>query len=282
MPTYLLTWSPKKFAWNDLEADIETIESIGFYDGAWSSGNTKKIMPGDRVFMLRQGADRAGIIGSGIATSVVGEVPHHDTERRSRGETMLSNDFRFFELLNPLRTKILPREALYSGKLASVNWGTQSSGITIEAEAADELESLWAAHLENLGLNPMNGAEEIATPELYWEGVAKPVWVNAYERNPIARQRCIEHFGCRCSVCGCDFESMYGEHGKGFIHVHHLKPLSRIKREYLLDPIKDLRPICPNCHAMAHRFRKILSIEALRELVGSVRNRKRKTRCDGE
>ena len=41
--------------------------------------------------------------------------------------------------------------------------------------------------------------------------------------------------------------------GKDFIHVHHIIPLNEIKEEYTVDPIKDLVPVCPNCHAMLHR-----------------------------
>ncbi len=93
------------------------------------------------------------------------------------------------------------------------------------------------------------------------------MFLSIYERNPYARQRCIEHYGCRCSVCGFDFEKVYGEVGSGFIHVHHLKPLSEIRKEYVIDPIADLRPICPNCHAMIHNGTKIMTIAALEALI---------------
>jgi 5-methylcytosine-specific restriction protein A len=55
--------------------------------------------------------------------------------------------------------------------------------------------------------------------------------------------------------------------GEGFIHVHHLKPLAQIGEQYELDPINDLRPVCPNCHAMLHRASPALSIDALRALI---------------
>lgn len=85
------------------------------------------------------------------------------------------------------------------------------------------------------------------------EGAVKQVLVNQYERNPQARSLCIMKHGCRCSVCGLDFEEYYGEVGKDFIHVHHIVPLHQIKRDYIVDGEKDLIPVCPNCHAMLHR-----------------------------
>jgi 5-methylcytosine-specific restriction protein A len=57
------------------------------------------------------------------------------------------------------------------------------------------------------------------------------------------------------------FEQCYGEVAKGFIHVHHLRPLSEIGEEYEVDPIADLRPVCPNCHAVLHLRVPAYSIE---------------------
>lgn len=95
--------------------------------------------------------------------------------------------------------------------------------------------------------------EEVAEPAQYFEGALRKVTVNAYERNPATREACVNHYGTNCIVCGFDFEATYGEIGSGFIHVHHLMPLASIKEGYQVDPINDLRPVCPNCHAMLHR-----------------------------
>lgn len=102
------------------------------------------------------------------------------------------------------------------------------------------------------------------TKDLF-EGAKKQITVNVYERNATARKQCIEKFGYKCCVCDFDFEQFYGDIGKQFIEVHHLIPLSEINREYKVDGEKDLRPICPNCHAMVHRAN--LSIEELRKIV---------------
>ena len=97
--------------------------------------------------------------------------------------------------------------------------------------------------------------EEVETPGQYFEGASKLVSVNTYERNAKARAMCIEHHGYICAVCSFDFKKYYGAIGENYIHVHHLVPLAEIKKEYELDPVKDLIPVCPNCHAIIHRER---------------------------
>jgi 5-methylcytosine-specific restriction protein A len=108
------------------------------------------------------------------------------------------------------------------------------------------------------------------------EGSKKEVAVNAYERNPIARKKCLEYYGFNCSVCDLNFEKAYGIIGKDFIHVHHLEQLSDIKKEYTVDPIKDLRPVCPNCHAMLHKRNPPYSIDELTTTVMHIKKNNEK------
>ncbi|MBP9616309.1 MAG: HNH endonuclease [Aliarcobacter sp.] len=54
--------------------------------------------------------------------------------------------------------------------------------------------------------------------------------------------------------------------GKSFIHVHHLKSLTEIKKEYKINPIEDLRPVCLNCHAMIHKKNSAYSIDELKKV----------------
>lgn len=101
----------------------------------------------------------------------------------------------------------------------------------------------------------------------YIEGAVIQTTVNAYERSAAARKKCIEHYGCSCVICDLNFEQLYGDLGKGFIHVHHIVPLSEINSEYELDPIKDLIPVCPNCHAMIHQTKPIKNINEMRRII---------------
>lgn len=110
-------------------------------------------------------------------------------------------------------------------------------------------------------------AEEVAADRDLFEGAIRVTRVNAYERNPTARKLCIQHHGSTCVVCEFEFGKVYGEIGQGYIHVHHLLELGQIGHEYRVDPVADLRPVCPNCHAMLHRSRPALSIEHLRERI---------------
>lgn len=103
--------------------------------------------------------------------------------------------------------------------------------------------------------------DEVA--ETYPEGAKYTIRVNAYERNTDARKKCLAHYGYRCAVCDFDFEHRYGQRGKEFIHVHHLVPVSSIGQAYEVDPIMDLRPVCPNCHAMLHRTNPPCGIDEL-------------------
>jgi 5-methylcytosine-specific restriction enzyme A len=109
--------------------------------------------------------------------------------------------------------------------------------------------------------------EEVISERRFVEGATRSISVNAYERNPEARRRCLEIHGTECVVCEIDLELVYGTIAQGFIHVHHLKPLSDIGEEYEVNPKTDLKPVCPNCHAIVHLGGKTRSIEEVRELV---------------
>jgi hypothetical protein len=129
-----------------------------------------------------------------------------------------------------------------------------------------EIHQFLASHTHESDVNYMENRfpDQIDDEKHFTEGAVMQVRVNVYERDPSARLECIKAWGISCSVCGFDFERIYGERGAGFIHVHHLRPLSKIGKEYRLNPKADLRPVCPNCHAMIHRFEPPLSIEELK------------------
>ncbi len=127
---------------------------------------------------------------------------------------------------------------------------------------------MWFAFLttQNIKHNPFK-ATDTEEQKAYSEGTPNQVTVTKYERNPFARKVCIGHYGLSCFVCELNFEKAYGQIGKDFIHVHHLKQVATIRKEYKIDPIQDLRPVCPNCHAMIHKRKEPLTIEEMKEII---------------
>jgi 5-methylcytosine-specific restriction protein A len=109
--------------------------------------------------------------------------------------------------------------------------------------------------------------EEIDSEEEYVEGAVSQILVNRFERDPKARALSIRRHGAKCLVCGFDFEASFGPIGAGFIHVHHIVQLAEIRSTYVVDPVNDLKPVCPNCHAMLHRRTPPYSIDELRALL---------------
>jgi 5-methylcytosine-specific restriction enzyme A len=117
-----------------------------------------------------------------------------------------------------------------------------------EVQRTQPVEILWrlVRFEADVGL-----AEEVDDGAGLIEGAVRQIVVNAYERNGAARRECVRHYGPRCLVCGFDFKEAFGALGHNYIHVHHVIPLASIGQEYRVDPINDLRPVCPNCHSVS-------------------------------
>jgi 5-methylcytosine-specific restriction protein A len=146
--------------------------------------------------------------------------------------------------------------------------------LAINTEDYDENDRqlvTWAKRFTGLVLSlvPLEEVEELTdlNPEGLPEGGSIRVLVNRYERNYSNRAACIEIHGSSCLACGFNFEKAYGITGEGFIHVHHVTPVSQIVAGYIVNPATDLVPLCPNCHAMAHRTSPPLTVQELRSLL---------------
>ena len=127
-----------------------------------------------------------------------------------------------------------------------------------------------AQALEQLGW--VNGErpvipEEVEKTTPLYEGSVRSITVNAYERSSVAREKCILHYGCRCAACGMMLAETYGDAAQGLIHVHHLRQLADISAKYSVDPIADLRPVCPTCHAVIHSRNPPFTIEEVTAMI---------------
>ena len=258
MATFLGTWNPLNWSWEEhgYAAEIARTASGEIVSDTWSLNIRRSgVSIGDRCFILRQGSDMRGIVASGTFTSEIYIGPHYSGEDREQAMAEIDFD----TILAP--EDRLPVEDL-KATIPGVIWDRlQGSGVQVDPRYEEELEQLWADHCGSVACH--SPEEEFA--QQYAEGRPMQVWVNRYERSPIARRACIAHHGTTCLVCGLNFEVMYGPKGKDFIHVHHLDPLGSLAKAHMVDPIRDLRPVCPNCHSMLHTSSPPIEIPVLKQ-----------------
>lgn len=91
------------------------------------------------------------------------------------------------------------------------------------------------------------------------------------QRNRQARQQCLEASGYKRYVCGFDFEKTYGEIGKGFLEVHHKRPISTYDEEHEI-PQSELVALCSNCHSMVHRRKEAIDVDELKSILQNKQN----------
>lgn len=150
MPAYLLIWNPARWPWKNLRECIALIEAQGYYDDSWGCGATRRIQPGDRVFLMKLGAEPRGIMASGRATSGVYQGEHWGGAERARGKRPFCINVRFDALLDPEQA-IFPRARLKAGDLARMHWEPPGSGISIPDAVAAKLEEEWAKFVTQTG-----------------------------------------------------------------------------------------------------------------------------------
>ncbi|MFU8873239.1 HNH endonuclease [Micromonospora sp. SL4-19] len=241
MSAILLGWNPQRWNWADYDEWAAQVQRDGTKRDRWSVGRHVNIAAGSDAWLLVQGKYR-GLIGRAIVRSEPYEAEHYSDPDKTTNYVEID----WLSLL-PIPDRIPP--VVLNAEAPGVRWDhVYGSGRSVPVESEAAVHALW----ERFG--PQHEARDPGElpPGLFPEGAVRTIVVNRYERDPRARAACVEHWGLACIACGLDFASVYGEMGKGFIHVHHLTPVSQLGPDYQVDPIADLRPLCPNCHAMVH------------------------------
>lgn len=127
-----------------------------------------------------------------------------------------------------------------------------------------ELDDGWYA--VDTPLPPANSFEPLIGT-IFEEGEVSMLLSKHVERSPAARKRCLDVHGYQCLVCEKSMSDRYGTMGEGVIDVHHLHELAQRGGKHIVDPEKDLVPVCPNCHRMIHTTRPALSLETVRSML---------------
>lgn len=97
------------------------------------------------------------------------------------------------------------------------------------------------------------------------EGIPDEALVTRYERSRVNRAVCLAFHGYSCKACGLNMQDQYGEIARQFIHVHHLNPVA--SGPTTPDPVRDMVPLCPNCHAIAHRRNPPFTVGEIRNMI---------------
>lgn len=256
--TFLLTWNLDRFAWKDLGEEIERLRRGATVTNVWSCGVRRDLPPGSEIFLLKLGSvpeEEKGLIGHGTSTTAPVRRRHWSGPGTKSAAQFVGVDF---DYLGASPAIALPRLRTLA---PSFNWTPQGSGIEVPQPVAEKLRGEWAPS----SVTPL--PEELELGVSYPEGAARTIRVNAFERSRQARDACVEHHGASCAACGLDFGQKYGQIAKGVIHVHHVVPIASVKHGYQVDPMRDLVPLCPNCHVVAHLKNPPYSVAELRAFI---------------
>lgn len=100
---------------------------------------------------------------------------------------------------------------------------------------------------------PIDPSVEITKrDDRYIEGALRDVVMRAHERSSAARQACLAFHGYDCVVCKVNLRKRYHGLPMEVIHVHHEEPFALQPGPRTTDAAGDLKPVCPNCHAVIH------------------------------
>ena len=210
MATYILTWNPSRWPWpeQDYAREVRLTASGHLYSSRWSCGNRKTIIPGDRLFLMRQGSDR-GLISAGYARSESFFDTHWDD---TRDDDALYVDYQSETLLNTDHR--LPIERLLEADLG-VPWNNlYASGVQVPDESVQRLEKLWDDNLARIGSNPVQSDLIDDSAEGADEGTESTPTANRVLRQivqrrgqPLFRAELLQAYRGACAITGCDTEA---------------------------------------------------------------------------
>ncbi|MFE4544419.1 HNH endonuclease [Arthrobacter sp. NPDC056727] len=248
MVAVLLGWNPGVGdTWPGYSRVVDELGTAGAHRRAWPVGNGALPAPGADAWLVLHGRTGSGLIGHGVIASAPYAAACVDVD---------------FDMLLPLGDQI-PMDIL-AARAPLADWAAVEATdgcLPVPAEQARAIRELWAEWLPADEMDPV-----LPVPGTLPQDALIRVGVNRHERDPYARRVCLAHHGTSCAACGFSFEAAYGPDGEGFIHVHHLVPAAQLGPGYELDPVEDLVPLCPNCHAMAHRRRIPYTVAELRAM----------------
>ncbi len=157
-PAWLLSWNPGNWDWSTLTEDRRRTANGELVTHNWRCAS-RQVKEGDHVYLMRTRAPPRGVVAHGTVLKAPYEAPHYNKARADAGETTWFIDVGFDVIRDAALDTIVPIDELQRA-CATQTWSPQSSGITIEPDAAHILSGLWQAlpPLKEAGLEPVTTA----------------------------------------------------------------------------------------------------------------------------
>lgn len=141
--------------------------------------------------------------------------------------------------------------------------------IAVAAAITESIHIISDVSNEDVHVEDATDEESLVSYE-YEEGKKSSKFVTTYERNPKLKKLAKTLHGTTCFACGFNFGDFYGEYAEGFIHIHHVVPVSEFGQSKIVDPKTDLVPVCANCHGVIHRKKdRTLSVDELKAMISA-------------
>jgi len=224
-------------------------------DRDWSPGDEVRwscamdTRAGDKVMMYEAGAKR--FLWQGTALT--------DAERHGRWRSMC--DVRVDRIFDPpIDLAELTRSKQFK------NWGVYKAHFQLRAYSVPaEIWTMFGASKRRRTRDKVQTARRDETQEEFAEGFEREITTNKRERNRALVARAKNHYGTTCFACGFNFHDKFGDHGDGFVEIHHKVPVAKMKKG--TTSLADVVPVCANCHRMLHRGKQILSVRKLKGII---------------
>lgn len=138
MQGFLLTWNPVIGEEGDNWSDDDLVRGLvkpfrkkGFVQTHWRTGAPKKMQPGDRVFLLKQGSRPKGIFGVG---HILRRAVREPSDMRHRVYVRITH------LVNPVERKFFVDEGEFIDILGRSLLGARFSGRSIPEDRLSILD----------------------------------------------------------------------------------------------------------------------------------------------
>jgi 5-methylcytosine-specific restriction endonuclease McrA len=259
MQTLLLTWNPKYkgadgAAWQRWV--IRRLSKARRSADEWSTGANTHVVPGSRFFLLRQGRESAGIVGSGYTASGSYKGRHWNPAKRKQGIKANYCEITWLNMLAP--DFGLSRKQMIPNLLSKSFVNSQQSGRVIPPRIANRLAIAWDKHIEKVRKRKKNSdrlhvasAPQLAYADQHSKGSLKAPGrrkrtIHVYDRIRGVRLAALVRAGGRCE--SCRNPGIVLPDGRIFLETHHVVALSKGGKDHLTNVIA----LCPNEHRAAH------------------------------